>query len=274
MKYGINDEKEVVKIQLQGYMIVMAMFILFAPFIYPILTMFLIKLEIFESVNQLEQIIKLFSNFYMIFICIIIILILVFEFGNGKILRDIISKIKVRYQKGDSSVEFTSTLEDKKEKFDDSEEFNEESKTIKKELQEKFKFSNEKTNIKFETDEKKILLNKNTELEMDIRNMRFFSAYNILDVHTKQILKNIKETGKIEKEVFKRKLLKYYKSKYYKKNKSKVYAQNITEEVIFDLIYLDIIEYSEDDKYILLTKNGIQFVEKYLKGDGDYGKFN
>lgn len=274
MKYGINEEKEVVKLELQGYMVVMAMFVLFAPFVYPILTMFLIRIEIFESVTQLEQIIKLFSNFYMIFVGIIVLLILVFEFGNGKILREIISKIKVRYQKGDSSVEFSSTLEDKKEKFTMSDEANEESKTIKKELQEKFKLLNAKTAISPEDEEKNALKNKNTELEIDIRNMRFFSAYNILDSYAKEILKNIYETGRIEKETLKKKLLKCYKSKFYKKNKSKVYAQNITEEVIFDLIYLDIIEYSEDDKYILLTKNGVQFVEKYLKGDGDYGKFN
>ena len=46
------------------------------------------------------------------------------------------------------------------------------------------------------------------------------------------------------------------------------YIEKKINELLYNLRYLDLIEYSEDDNYILLTQKGIEFVKGYEEGVG------
>lgn len=259
-------------------MIFFSLFILLAPFIYPIIANLLIELHIFNGVEEIKEYFELFGSKYIIGLAIIIILILVLCFSKKEVLREIISNVKLKLKNGDKELELgSSPYEDKKDKFNSEEDTNKESYLAKKELKEKFNLSLKQIEIPIEDIEKKNLKDKNKELECNLKNIRFFSAYTITNNCSRKLLNNIYLNKRLEQKTFRDKLLKHYKGKLNKRmshQKVEEYSYNKTRDIIFDLIFLDIIEYSEDDKYFILTKNGIEFVEKYLKGDEDYGQFS
>lgn len=273
-----SKKRSLIKANIVIMMVFFSLFILLAPFIYPIVANLLIKFHIFNGMGEIKEYFEIFGSKYIIGLAVVIILMLVLCFSKKEILRDIISNINLKLKSGDKEFELGhSSYEDKKAKFISEDNTNKESYLVKKELQERLNLSSGQIEFPIEDVEKKILKDKNEELECNIKNIRFFSAYTITNNCSRKLLNNIYLNKKMEQKVFNDKLLKHYKNKLTKRmplKKVEEYSYNKTHDIIFDLIFLDIIEYSEDDKYFVLTKNGIEFVEKYLKGDEGYGKFS
>lgn len=273
-----SKKKSLIKANIIITMIFFSLFILLAPFIYPIVANLLIKCHIFNGMEEIKEYFEIFGSKYIIGLATVIILILILCFSKKEMLRDIIANVRVKLKSGDKELELVpSSYEEKKAKFFSEENTNKESDLVKKELKEKLNLSSEQMEIPIEDTEKKMLKDKNEELERNLKNIRFFSAYTIINNCSRKLLNNIHLNKKMERKIFTDKLLKHYKNKLSKrmpKEKVEEYSSNKTSDIIFDLIFLDIIEYSEDDEYFVLTKNGIEFVEKYLKGDEGYGKFS
>ena len=78
------------------------------------------------------------------------------------------------------------------------------------------------------------------------------------------------ENDKIKVEEFVNDMIDYYKKtiRNMGKQKREEFAEKKTNEVIYNLRYLNIIEYTEDDMYIILTQNGKEFVKGYTEGVG------
>ena len=100
--------------------------------------------------------------------------------------------------------------------------------------------------------------------------LRFFSAYQITNQFSRELLKKIIDNGKIELEIFIQSLDEYYKRtiRNMGKRKKAEFIERKINELLFNLRYLDLIEYTEDDQYIILTQKGIEFVKGYTEGVG------
>lgn len=83
-------------------------------------------------------------------------------------------------------------------------------------------------------------------------------------------MKKIIDNDKIGLDIFVQNLEEYYKKtiRNMGKRRKEDFIEKKINEILYNLRYLDIIEYTEDDKYIILTKNGIEFVKGYMEGVG------
>ena len=108
------------------------------------------------------------------------------------------------------------------------------------------------------------------EIENENRNLRFFAAYNILNVETKSLLHSIYNEKYIKAYNFKSRIIQGYTRRNKKNIKfSKTDINKIANSkyvTIYEgLKFLNIIEPSEDDKDIKLTTECKIFVEKYIE---------
>lgn len=211
---------------------------------------------------------QLYYNFYPILYMIIIIIILFWFFGNLEYLKKIISHIKIEV--GDKKISTNYDVEQEIEESRNQKEFVNEigklitsvdSKMISQELKDELNKKNEKNKCKE--------CNKN-ELEEENGKLRYFAAYNMINADTKSILHIIYNEKYIEQEKFKSRIIQGYK----KRNKKNVrlrnkdlnkIANNKYETILNGLKFLNIIEPSEDDQTIRLTREGKEFVEKYIE---------
>lgn len=126
-----------------------------------------------------------------------------------------------------------------------------------------------KNNMKSVLENKKIG-NDNLNLKNENSDLRFFAAYNIINADVKSLLHIIYNEKFIEMDKFKSKIIQGFKSR--NKNNIKMnrktmnkYAKNKYDTIYKGLKFLNIIEPSEDDKEIRLTKEGKEFVKKYIE---------
>ena len=108
------------------------------------------------------------------------------------------------------------------------------------------------------------------DIEKENDNLRFFAAYNLINMETKGILHSIYNENFMETEKFKKIIIDGYKKrnqrniKFKRKDINKI-ADNKYETIYDGLKFLNIIEPSENDSEIKLTATGKKFVEKYIE---------
>lgn len=226
------------------------------PFIYTIVANILIRLGAIESIEQLEQCNKIFRNFNIIIIVSFAILIM---YESKVSISDIINRISANfdflYKKGDSEIQVRH-IESNIHNY----EINKMAKEIKEEAQEQIiKGDVKKSN---DCDSCEIEIN---EIINERESLRYFSAYQITNKFSRELLKTVKNNDKIEIEIFKDSMIEYYEKTIRnmgKKRKQEFIAKKI-EELLYNLRYLNIIEYTEEGKFIILTQNGAEFVKGY-----------
>lgn len=235
--------------------IIGCVFIVFMiPFIYTIFANVLIELGAIESIEQLENCNKIFKYFNIIIIVSLAILIMYeSKVSVSDIIQRIANNFDFSYKKGDSeiTVTHTETLREKN--------ITKIAREVKEEAHDEI-IKGESTDEINKCQECKIL-----EVIEERESLRYFSAYQVTNKYSRELLKFIKNNDKIDKEIFRNNLIEYYDKNIRnmgKKRKQEFISRKI-DEVLYNLRYLNIIEYTEDDKYIILTQNGIEFVKGY-----------
>lgn len=255
---------------------ILTILIIFAiPFVLPIMFKILVKLGAFANIEEFKNIIDVFNNKYtLIYIGIGIIILYCFFHGWNDLkttIRDMFKGLKGSFQFGDKTISFETAQEAVK---DSSEQKN----FIKMISQENKSIDSESTmqEIKAELgigskpkNKECKECNKN-ELQEENAKLRNFAAYNMLNIEARSLLHVIYNENYIETDKFKSRIIQGYKrrnKKNVKITKSDInkIAENKYDSIYEGLKFLNIIEPSEDDKTIKLTKEGKKFVEKYIE---------
>lgn len=256
-----NKNKDKFKKSFWFFIIIIIIFILFTPFLYSIIAKGLINIKLFADIEELMKYINVFKEYYWIITIAILMAIIIYFAHDREFVRRILSSIDsiaLKNNENEVSLSFKNAKE-KKAIFENIENSKKEVSTQLDSLIENGQQidmdATEKDNIE-EVD----------VVKEERDNYRIFAADKITNKCCKKLLKKILTNGKIELEIFRYELEKSYTMKRYRKNmKNPVDKVN---EVLIDLRNLNIIEYSEDGEYILLTLDGIQFVKSYLEGVG------
>ncbi|MCI7443336.1 MAG: hypothetical protein MSA89_09695 [Clostridium sp.] len=240
-----------------------------APFIFPLLAKLFIYWKWFENIEDLQNTIKVFSNMYTLISIIIMVLILLWFFHDWKDVKKIFQGIRSFKLKDfeiskESAENVIKENEEKtkiiKELKEDNKNNSADSEESKKAIKEQL-FSQKKNND----------ICDNSNLVNENKRLKYYSAYNIINVETKGLLHKIYNEKYIETEEFKKQIIDGYTRrnkhniKFSKKDINKV-ATSKYNTIYEGLLYLNIIEPSEDDKEIRLTNEGKEFVEKYIEG--------
>lgn len=235
-----------------GWVVVIAMF----PFLYPIISNALIALGIIKNVEQIKMYIEMFKSFN-IFIAIIMIVIVLYEsdISISEIIEKIISNFDFNYKNGNSEIQLkhkNNILQNEATKM---------AKDVKKEAQEiLFKDTANSNVINTKCQEC-----KKEEIANERESLRYFSAYQITNKYSRNLLKEVKACEKMPIELFAYSLQEYYQKtiKNMGKKRKQEFITKKIEELLYNLRYLNIIEYTEDDKFIILTQNGKEFMNSY-----------
>jgi len=205
-----------------------------------------------------------FSNKYTLLV-VIILLVLIFlifveKFDN---IKDFFMGFDFKFKMGDKElgIKPNDSKKPSQEVFNKSMEANlKESKEAKLKIKEALGKKNEKNNEDIKNDEVR-------ELKILLENVRYFSAYNNTNHTCSDLLIYLYKRKSVSKIEFEEKLREYYSKRIRgvnKKQKKECINRKI-EEKIFNYKYLDIIEISDDNEYIILTDSGKKFVIDYLK---------
>lgn len=257
--------------------IIVVFFIFFTPFLIPLMFKLLIYFNLFESINEIKDIFNVLNNKYtLVYLCIGVLILLCYfhkftDIKNGIV--EIFKKIKkATLSWGDK----TLSWETAKEEITDA---NEHKKVLKEFMKENYKID---TGSSIEEMQQLLGLRKNSdskikceecnkkEIQEENIKLRNFAAYNMLNRDAKNILHTIYNEKYIKKDQFKSKIIQGYKNrnrkniKFTKKDIDRI-ARNKCDTIYDGLKFLNIIEPSEDDKIITLTKEGKEFVEKYIE---------
>jgi len=252
-------------------MIITFILIFITPFILPLLLKVFLNWHWFENIEEFSNIIKIFYSAYPIVYSIITLLLLLWFFHKWEDIKEFLnnhdlslgfkngmisSKVKDEVlEESNSKKEFINEIKEKKQIYNES---------VKQEIKEQLGIitKNSKTNKCIECD-KGELKNENIKL-------CHFAAYNIINVDTRSVLHIIYNEKYMETNKFKNRIIQGYKNrnrknvKFTKKDLQRI-ANNKYETIFEGLKFLNIIEPSEDDKIIKLTKIGKEFVEKYIE---------
>lgn len=226
------------------------------PFIYTITANVLIRCGIIESIEQLEKCNQIFKNFNIIIIIAFAILIM---YESKVSISDIINRISANfdflYKKGDSEFQIKH-IDNKIHDY----EINKMAKEIKEEAQEQIIKGDVKKNNNCDNCEIEI-----NEIISERESLRYFSAYQITNKYSRELLKTIKNNDRIEIETFKYNMVEYYEKtiRNMGKKRKQEFIKKKIEELLYNLRYLNIIEYTEEGKFIILTQNGDEFVKGY-----------
>lgn len=251
------------------FAVIIIALVLLLPFIYPIFAKVLIKIGAFKEIDEISKSISIFKEFYWIIISGIVVAIILYFTHNKEFLQKILSSVSsIAVKNGDNELLLKFMQDGYKKEVKDN---IEDSKKQAKELLSNLSKYGEQLSLvtKIESTENK----ENREIEKikeERDNMRIFVADRITNKCCKNILKKISSNGKIEVEKFREELENYYKKsiKNIHGKKKETYIINKVNELLSNLKYLNIIEYSEDDNYIILTKDGMEFVNSCLEGVG------
>lgn len=255
-KKGAKDKKLLVNvyetIKLAIFVLLTVFVIFMLPFIYPILSNVLVKWNVIEGIEQLEKYVYLFRGFNIL----IIIGFIIFIIHESSIhFSDIFSNIFNRdfaIKIGDKQFEIKLSelwLEHIGETVKMSSEIRETAKTVF--------LDKSNTAIKMACDEC-----RKEETEAERESLRYFAAYKITDSCSRALLLYIKNNGEIYISDFKNNMEKYYQKT---RGMGKKRRQEKVESLLYDLKYINIIEYTEDDVYIILTQNGKEFIENFYR---------
>ena len=260
-----------------GIIIVVLIVVILAVFSFPLFTRFLIHIHLYNNIEEFKMYLEVFLNPQFIWILAIILIGTIIVFLNKDNLtkwlneRDILAKHKDTEVK----IKRPDWVEDayKKKNFVDNfeQEENLDTKIITSEVK-KVLVNQEKKN-KEDKMENKIKL-----LESENSYLRFYAAYNIINKKTKELLNIMYCEKSIKQKDFKQRLEHSYIDKNRNNNNInkkdlKKYATNKYETILKGLLYLEIIELTDNEiESIALTQYGKEFVEKYIQDEvRDYG---
>lgn len=224
------------------------------PFIYPIWGNCLISLNIIESVEQIQRYNDIFKYFNIaLMIMVFILLIYNSKISVSDIIDKIASNFDFSYKKGDSEIQIKHAEAIVKENF------SKKAKEVKEEAREEL-INGETKSQNINCKECKI-----EEVIAERESLRYFSAYQVTNKFSREILTHIKNNDKIQVEMFYDDIKEYYEKtiKNMGKSRKQDFIERKINELLYNLRYLNIIEYTEDDTYIILTKNGEEFVKGY-----------
>lgn len=247
--------------------IIISLFILLLPLVYPIVSKILINLGFFSNIEEILNFINIFKGIYMIPILIVIACIFFYILPNKGNIFNWVEKLETHIKNNNADVDVCLNFAHRDR---NKEEIMEESMKNKEDIEEQLSMFRESDL------EKKQLKLENSTLKSDLEkvcierdDLRFFAAYSISNTSIKKILKKLYPNEKISIiEVYN-----YLENIYYKKiryiygEKRKKRATDKVSQILQNLIYLNIIEYTEDGEYIILTNDGRKFVEGFMEGE-------
>lgn len=255
---------------------IFTMLIIFViPFVLPIMFKILVKIGVFTNIEEFKGIIGVFNNIYtLIYIGAGLIILFYFFHGwdNFKLtVKDMLKGLKGSFKFGDKTISFETAKEavkDSSEQKDFIKMISQENKSIDsestiQEIKAELGISSKPKNKECKE------CNKN-ELQEENAKLRNFAAYNMLNREARSLLHVIYNENYIETDKFKSRIIQGYKRRNKKnvkitKNDINKIAKNKYDSIYEGLKFLNIIEPSEDDKTIKLTKEGKKFVEKYIE---------
>lgn len=245
------------------FVTIIVLLVLLLPFIYPVLAKILIKIRVFKGIDEISKYISIFKEFYWIIISTIVAAIILYFTHNKELISKILSNVSsIAVKNGENEVFLNFIQNEYKREVEDN--IEDSKKQTKEQLKNLLK-GGEQLKLETKTENK-----ENEKIREERDNLRIFAVDRITNRCCKSILKKILTNDKIEVEKLREELENYYrksiKNMYGKKKEA--YIINKVNELLINLKYLNIIEYSEDDEYIILTKDGIEFVKSYSKGVG------
>lgn len=255
------------KIFLKFLKIILSLIIIISvPFIYPLVSRFFIHINLFTSVEELKNYFSIFWNwFFIILVIIAVIIAYVLIYNKDKLIRWLENRDFIFNVKGagiESKLRGYEMVSESAKKKNILNELNDETNGDKITLQDV------KNELKNKSSKK---VDEIVSLKKENDNLRFYSAYNIINKKAKELLHTIYCEKSIDLSTFKNGLIYSFKNRN-KRNKNLTksqineYANNKYETIKEGLQYLNIIEISDDDK-ITLTKYGKEFVEKYIENE-------
>lgn len=273
-----------------GKTIACIIIIFLIPFVLPLITRVLVHFNVFTCVEDFRNYIETFFNAYVIaYMLIVMIIVIAFMCSKDKI-EEFINRhdFHIKYKDTEFTTKGIDFIEDAnnkknfvenldiKENADNENimlEIQRELGIIKQSKEEKNKSKNKNKDVKQQENSlavENIIIEENKALKDENNNLRYYAAYNIINKKTKDLLHVIYCENYMEKIEFEKVLKNSYKSRNRKntninKNNLNKYAENKVETIEKGLKYLNILEISEDNKYLILTKYGKEFVEKYIE---------
>lgn len=261
--------EEVKKFLLDVLKIIIVIIVIFStPFIILSIGKILINTHFFENIEELKMMINIFNNKYILMCMGFAFAIILLFFCNWNAIKDFFENMDFNIKTGDK--EISARRREAQEKKETSSRIIQENKNSENSAEVNAIVRN-KLGLDSEnhTVESCITCEKNKETDT----IRFFAAYNLLNYEARQMLHVIYNENFIEKDKFKNRILSGYKKrnkknvKYQRKDLQEM-ANNKYEMMYEGLKFLGIIETSEDDKEIHLTKLGKDFVVKYIEDGG------
>lgn len=274
IEYILKKIRKIFKVIGTAIKAIATMIIVFiTPFILPSILKLLINNNFFENIEEFNETIKIFYNPYSIIYIVITIILLLWFFHKWEDIKKFIDShdffLNIGGKQFSTNKRVEEELKDSNDKIGIIKEINVDSKetdsanTIK-EMKNQLGLTKNKTkDIKCKECNKE-------ELETENINLRYYAAYNLINLETKSLLHVIYNEKYIEFDKFKKEIIEGYKKR--NKHNRKFSKQDIDKiadskyETIYEgLKFLNIIEPSEDDKELKLTKEGKKFVEKYIE---------
>lgn len=254
--------------------ILQTIFIFSVPFIIPAICKILIKLGLFDSISELKEIVSVFNNWNTMLYIAIGVAIFIYWFCRWESVKEFVRNRDFLFNFKEKTVSANKTNVEELNRADEQKKF------INK-ITEENKIKNSDTTIQEMKNmlgiSKKMNDNYCTEcnenksiLEKEVIKLRDFATYNIINTDAKTLLHIIYNENYIETDKFKSRIIQGYKrrnrrnQKFSKKDVNKI-ARNKYETIYDGLKFLNIIEPSEDDKVIRLTKEGKEYVKKYIE---------
>lgn len=241
------------------------------PFILPLLLKLILTFKLFDNIEEFKNLFQIFNNMYTIIYIFIIIALLLWFFYKWEDLKEFLDKHNIKLGMGENKLIVEKALQedaDKKKMINEMQEdvrrqSSENNESIKNEA--KVKLGLVKTRK-----EDKCKDCKKDEIENENKQLRYFAAYNVTNADTRTLLHIIYNENFINTNDFKNQIIEGYKKRNkrnvkFKNNDLEKIANNKYETIYAGLKFLNIIEPSEDDKIIKLTKTGKEFVKKYIE---------
>lgn len=236
--------------------------IIIFPFIFPIIARFLIHTHLYESVNVFNDYMTIFYNIYFIIILAIALITVYFIICTKEEIKEWLDKRDFSFKFKDAEVtsKTNEIIDETTKKKDFTFNMNtreNDNKIVAMIVKEELDLANNKKSKK-QKSKKDENYSENKLLQDENNKLRFFSAYNIINQKTKELLNIIYCNKSMELNEFKNILITNFKNRNKKnKNLSNVqkneYANNKYETIKNGLQFLNIIEISDDNKTITLT---------------------
>lgn len=257
-------------------MIITTILIFMTPFILPLFLKVFLNFGWFSNIEEFTMITQLFYNIYPLIYIVITLTLLLWFFHKWKDIKEFFNNHDLFFGFGDKTFSAKLKVDEALKESDSKKEFinviKEENKTIDNES-----IKNVKDEIKQQLGIIK-LPNKayeckecnKKELEDENNKLRYFAAYNMINIETKSLLHIIYNENYVNTDKFRNQIIQGYKRRNKRNikftNKDLSNIANSKYETIFEgLKFLNIIEPSEDDKIIKLTQEGKDFVKKYIE---------